>query len=110
MQERGVNRFLTHTRYPARMRFPHRIAAVAGSREITFAELNAAANRVAHCLRGRGVGPDRLVAVCMERGIGTVAFDDPPQVASELVDHCLIRAVPVTDTEPRYTIARGSAL
>jgi arthrofactin-type cyclic lipopeptide synthetase C len=34
---------------------------------ITYAELNARANRLAHYLLAKGVAPDRLVGVCLER-------------------------------------------
>nr|WP_294563933.1 non-ribosomal peptide synthetase [uncultured Rhodopila sp.] len=48
-------------------RDPEAIALVFGQRRVTYGELNDRANRVAHHLRGRGVGPDVLVGVCIER-------------------------------------------
>ncbi len=46
---------------------PQAIAVVFGDTTLTYAEVNAQANQVAHALRARGVGPDSLVALCVER-------------------------------------------
>jgi amino acid adenylation domain-containing protein len=48
---------------------PERIAVTDASNALTFGELNARANRVAHRLRSLGVSRDTLVAVCMERSV-----------------------------------------
>src|SRR5262249_642347 len=48
-------------------RSPDSVALWDGSKALTFRELNARANRLAHFLRKRGVGPEVVVAVCMER-------------------------------------------
>ncbi|QBI46968.1 non-ribosomal peptide synthetase [Burkholderia pseudomallei] len=48
------------------------IALTFDGRRLSYAELNARANRLAHYLQARGVGPDRLVALCAERGIEMV--------------------------------------
>ena len=48
---------------------PNSIALVFGNTQLTYAELNARANRLAHRLREVGVGPEVLVGCCMERSI-----------------------------------------
>ena len=47
---------------------PDAIAVTYGTRDLTFAELRSAVNRLAHHLRRRGVGPEVTVGVCVERG------------------------------------------
>lgn len=59
---------LTHERFEEQAaRSPGAVAVRCGAQTLTYGELNARANRLAHYLRRRGIGPDRLVAVCMER-------------------------------------------
>ncbi|ASS75374.1 hypothetical protein CIG75_10475 [Tumebacillus algifaecis] len=48
---------------------PDRVAAICGDRQVTYAELNARANRLAHFLREKGFGRDDLAALFAERGI-----------------------------------------
>src|ERR1700678_2937676 len=48
-------------------RTPEAIALVGDERQITYAELNVLANRLAHVLRDGGVGSEKLVALCLDR-------------------------------------------
>jgi amino acid adenylation domain-containing protein len=50
-------------------RTPQAPAVTFGAETLTFAQLNARANQLAHRLRRCGVGPDVLVGVCLERSI-----------------------------------------
>ena len=53
-------------------RSPTAIAVACGGRSLTYGELNARANQLARHLRTRGVGPERLVGVCLPRSIDLV--------------------------------------
>jgi amino acid adenylation domain-containing protein len=59
-----------HTLFEAQVaRTPEAPAVRAGGRTLTFRELDARANRLAHRLRGMGVGPEVRVGIFLERGI-----------------------------------------
>ena len=53
-------------------RVPDSVAVVFGGRQLTYRELNERANQLAHHLQKLGVGPDSLVAVCVERSLDMV--------------------------------------
>ncbi len=53
-------------------RTPDAVALVFEEEQLTYGELNAQTNRLAHYLRDRGVGPDVLVGVCLERSLDLV--------------------------------------
>src|SRR4051812_37630556 len=53
-------------------RRPHAIAVVCESERLTYAELNARANQLAHQLRAQNVGPETMVGIYMERSVRTV--------------------------------------
>lgn len=51
---------------------PNERAAMFEDQALTFAELNAKANKLARHLRDKGVGPDRRVALFLERGLDMI--------------------------------------
>jgi hypothetical protein len=53
-------------------RSPDAVAVVFEDQQLTYAQLNAKANQLAHHLRDLGVKPDTLVAICVERSMEMV--------------------------------------
>jgi len=51
---------------------PERAAVVYQGRSLSYIELNQRANQLARVLRDKGVGPDQLVGICVERGLEMV--------------------------------------
>ncbi|WP_374984617.1 amino acid adenylation domain-containing protein [Streptomyces fradiae] len=49
-------------------RTPHAVAVAHGAREVTYAELDAEAGRLAARLGELGVGPETVVGICVDRG------------------------------------------
>ncbi|HEU4325743.1 MAG TPA: condensation domain-containing protein, partial [Roseiflexaceae bacterium] len=53
-------------------RHPQALAVADARSRLSFAELDARADRLAHFLRANGVGPDVLVGVCLDRSVEMV--------------------------------------
>ncbi|QBR71365.1 hypothetical protein CU048_08815 [Beijerinckiaceae bacterium] len=53
-------------------RTPNGVAVVFEDAQLTYAELNARANQLAHHLRDLGVGPETIVGICAERSLEMV--------------------------------------
>lgn len=91
-------------------RTPDAAAVVYGEQALTYSELNRKANQLAWCLRSRGVGPDELVALCVERSLemlvgllgilkaGGAYVPLDPTNPSERLEHVL------TDANPRVLL------
>jgi amino acid adenylation domain-containing protein/non-ribosomal peptide synthase protein (TIGR01720 family) len=53
-------------------RTPERVAVHFEGEELTYAELNSRANRLARTLQQKGVGPEKLVGICLQRSLEMV--------------------------------------
>ncbi|QXH69762.1 non-ribosomal peptide synthetase [Pseudomonas asgharzadehiana] len=66
--ERGIHQLLEDQARAT----PQAPALVFGDTTLSYAQLDARANRLAHALREQGVGPDALVGICVERSVEMV--------------------------------------
>jgi aspartate racemase len=48
---------------------PDKVAIVFEAEQLSYRELNERANRLAHYIRSKGVGPDQLIGICIDRSI-----------------------------------------
>ncbi len=53
-------------------RTPDAPALIFEDQHLTYRELNDRANRLAHCLQQHGIGPESIVAICLERSLDLV--------------------------------------
>ncbi|OPK48737.1 non-ribosomal peptide synthetase, partial [Ralstonia solanacearum] len=103
-------------------RAPEAIAVEYEGQRVSYAELNARANRVAHALIGLGVGPDARVGLCAERSVelvtgllgilkaggGYVPLD--PSYPSERLAYMLEDSAPVAVLAQPNTLAQLGAM
>ncbi|HVH12903.1 MAG TPA: amino acid adenylation domain-containing protein, partial [Longimicrobium sp.] len=105
-----------HERFEAQAaRTPDATAVVSAMGSLTYAELNARANRLAHHLRALGVGPGMRVGLCVERSpamvvgvlgvlkAGGVFVPLDPSYPRERLEYML------ADSAPVAVLAQGSA-
>ncbi|MGH3780217.1 MAG: amino acid adenylation domain-containing protein, partial [Pseudonocardiaceae bacterium] len=105
-------------------RTPELTALVFGDQWLSFAELNARANRLARHLIALGVGPERVVALALPRSVemivalvavlkaGGVYLPVDPQLPAERIAFVVTDAAPVlvvTTTTDRGTVTEAAA-
>ncbi|WP_369951865.1 non-ribosomal peptide synthase/polyketide synthase [Ralstonia syzygii] len=104
-------------------RTPDAIAVVHEARQLTYAQLNTQANRLAHRLIALGVRPDARVALCVERGVEMVVGllgilkaggayvpldpSHPPARLAAMVEDCAPAAVVVQEASLPGLSAQG---
>ncbi|KRV50463.1 non-ribosomal peptide synthetase [Wenjunlia vitaminophila] len=103
---------------------PRDVALVLGEAELSYAELNARSNRLAHALIARGVGPERVVALALPRSPDLVVAElavlkaggaylpiDPEhpadRIAFQLADAAPLCLVTTTELGPSVPRAEG---
>ncbi|MDT0454754.1 non-ribosomal peptide synthase/polyketide synthase [Streptomyces sp. DSM 41527] len=86
-------------------RTPDAVALADGTRELTYAELERAANRLAHHLIGRGVGPEDVVALALPRSAETVVA----QLAVAKAGGAFLPVDPAYPAERRAFMVRDAA-
>jgi amino acid adenylation domain-containing protein len=101
-------------------RTPDAIAVVFEAEQLTYGELNRRANLLAHHLRALGVGPEVLVAICLERSVemvigllgilkagGAYVPLDPAYPKERLAFMLKDAQVPVVLTQERLVVGLG---
>ncbi|GLW64278.1 hypothetical protein Arub01_25220 [Actinomadura rubrobrunea] len=88
-------------------RTPDAVAVTAGDAELTYAALDERANRLAHVLLARGIGPEQTVAIAMGRSVdlvvallavlktGAAYLPIDPEYPAERITYMLDDAAPV---------------
>ncbi|WP_307808433.1 non-ribosomal peptide synthetase, partial [Streptomyces oryzae] len=99
-------------------RTPEATALTAGGKRLSYAELNARANRLARLLVAHGAGPERVVALCLPRSAdlvvavlavlksGAAYLPVDPRYPAERIAHMLHDAAPVLLLTDQTTGAR----
>ncbi|MFD4397703.1 amino acid adenylation domain-containing protein [Kitasatospora sp. NPDC058478] len=101
-------------------RTPGAVALVCGPQSLTFAELNARANRLARALVDEGAGPDTVVALAVPRSVesvvatlatlkaGAAFLPLDPEYPAERIAHMLADSAPaVVLTDHRWPLAES---
>lgn len=103
--------------------YADRTALVAGSRRLTYADLDTASNRLARELTAKGAGPETLVGLCLSRDVelivailailksGSAYVPIDPDYPIHRVAHILTDAQPafvIVDSKTSQRLAEGS--